>query len=100
MLQRIKSYDDIVILATNLGRNIDEGFARRTFDATEFPLPEAMYRERLWRAALAAGAPLPPFDVSAQPWLPRSWIFLLSFRYVCAVPNRATPLMLHRASPC
>jgi ATP-dependent 26S proteasome regulatory subunit len=28
------------------------------FDTIEFPLPEAVYRERIWRAMLATGAPL------------------------------------------
>jgi hypothetical protein len=58
LLQRMESYDGIVILATNLGRNIDEAFARRMFDTIEFPLPEPPYRERIWRAMLATGAPL------------------------------------------
>ena len=58
LLQRVESYDGIVILATNLGRNIDEAFARRMFDTIEFPMPDVPQRERIWRGLLAGGAPV------------------------------------------
>ncbi len=58
LLQRMECYDGIVILATNLGRNIDEAFARRMFDTIEFPFPDAAHRQRIWSALLAAGAPV------------------------------------------
>jgi hypothetical protein len=58
LLQRMEGYDGIVILATNLGRNIDEAFARRMFETIEFPFPDAAHRQRIWRAILGAGAPV------------------------------------------
>ncbi|HXH95279.1 MAG TPA: AAA family ATPase [Thermoanaerobaculia bacterium] len=58
LLQRVESYEGIVILATNLGRNIDEAFARRMQHTIEFPFPEAAQREQIWRGMLPQGAPI------------------------------------------
>jgi len=58
LLQRMESYDGIVILATNLGRNIDDAFARRMFDTIEFPLPNAADRLRIWNALLSVDVPV------------------------------------------
>jgi len=58
LLQRLEAYDGVVILATNLARNIDPAFGRRLHFVIDFPLPDAALRERLWRAALPPGAPL------------------------------------------
>jgi DNA polymerase III delta prime subunit len=60
LLQRIEMFDGVVILATNLARNIDAAFSRRLQFIIEFPLPDAALRERLWRAALPEAAPLAP----------------------------------------
>jgi SpoVK/Ycf46/Vps4 family AAA+-type ATPase len=48
LLQRIEEYDGIVILATNLRKNIDEAFVRRLQFTIEFPFPNAAERRRLW----------------------------------------------------
>jgi ATPase family associated with various cellular activities (AAA) len=58
LLQRLEAYDGVVILATNLARNIDPAFGRRLHFVIDFPLPDAALRERLWRAALPPRAPL------------------------------------------
>jgi hypothetical protein len=58
LLQRLEAHDGVVILATNLSRNIDQAFSRRLQFVIEFPLPDAGMRERLWRAALPPKAPL------------------------------------------
>ncbi|HEY1752915.1 MAG TPA: ATP-binding protein [Caulobacteraceae bacterium] len=58
LLQRMEAYDGVAILATNLARNIDRAFSRRTHFIIEFPMPDPMLRERLWRHALPAAAPL------------------------------------------
>jgi SpoVK/Ycf46/Vps4 family AAA+-type ATPase len=58
LLQRLESYDGVVILATNLARNIDPAFSRRLHFVIDFPLPDPALREQLWRAALPARAPL------------------------------------------
>ena len=52
LLQRLETFDGVVILATNLARNVDPAFSRRMHFVIEFPLPDAALRERLWRAAI------------------------------------------------
>jgi hypothetical protein len=58
LLQRLEAFDGVVILASNLARNVDPAFSRRMHFVIEFPLPDAALRERLWRAAIPPGAPL------------------------------------------
>ncbi len=60
LLQKMEEYDGIVILATNLSKNIDEAFRRRLQHSVEFPFPEADLRERIWRGVFPAEAPLDP----------------------------------------
>ena len=57
LLQRMEDHDGPVILATNLAKNMDQAFARRLQYIVEFPRPDPVARERLWRQMLAA--PLP-----------------------------------------
>ena len=57
LLQRIELFDGVVILASNLARNIDEAFSRRIHFEIEFPLPDEHLRIRLWRTLLGTGAP-------------------------------------------
>ncbi len=58
LLQRLEVFEGVVILASNLARNLDQAFSRRLHFVIDFPLPDALLRERLWRAAIAPGAPL------------------------------------------
>jgi ATP-dependent 26S proteasome regulatory subunit len=58
LLQRIDEYEGIVILATNLGNNIDPAFTRRMHHVVEFPTPDALDRERIWRSVFPQSAPL------------------------------------------
>lgn len=58
LLQRIESYNGLVILATNLKGNIDEAFSRRFQSMLFFALPEPEQRELLWRQAFGPGLPL------------------------------------------
>jgi len=58
LLQRVETYEGIVVLATNLGRNIDEAFARRMQHMIEFPLPGPAQRARIWRGMFPADAPV------------------------------------------
>lgn len=60
LLQKMESYEGIVILATNLGKNIDDAFRRRLQHSLEFPFPEPDLRERIWRGAFPPEAPLAP----------------------------------------
>ena len=58
LLQQLEAYDGMVVLATNLRKNIDDAFVRRLHYAIEFPFPEADDRLRIWRGAFPKGAPL------------------------------------------
>jgi hypothetical protein len=56
LLQRIETFDGILILATNLRNNIDPAFLRRIQFLVDFPMPDATARRRLWEQALPAPA--------------------------------------------
>ncbi len=60
LLQRMEEYDGIVILATNLRKNLDEAFIRRLRGAIEFPMPEEPDRLEIWRRTFPPEAPLDP----------------------------------------
>jgi SpoVK/Ycf46/Vps4 family AAA+-type ATPase len=52
LLQRMETFDGLVILATNLRANIDEAFTRRLDVVVDFPLPDVPHRRALWDACL------------------------------------------------
>ncbi|MCS6937893.1 MAG: ATP-binding protein [Roseiflexus sp.] len=58
LLQKMEEYDGVVILATNLRKNLDEAFVRRLHMAIDFPFPEEGDRLRIWRKVFPADAPL------------------------------------------
>jgi hypothetical protein len=58
LLQKIEEYEGVVILASNLSKNIDLAFARRMHYVVEFPLPDENHREKLWRGMFPAAVPL------------------------------------------
>jgi AAA+ superfamily predicted ATPase len=58
LLQKMESYDGVVILATNLKKNLDEAFVRRLHTTIDFPFPEEPDRLRIWRKVFPADAPL------------------------------------------
>lgn len=58
LLQKIEEYEGVVILASNLSKNIDDAFSRRMHYVVEFPLPDEAHRERLWRGMFPAEVPL------------------------------------------
>ena len=58
LLQRIEAYDGVVVLATNLARNMDIAFVRRMHFTLEFPLPDEPSRLRIWRGIWPAATPL------------------------------------------
>ncbi len=57
LLQRIETFDGIVILATNFKKNVDEAFMRRMAVVVEFPMPEVAERRRLWASLLPVNMP-------------------------------------------
>jgi hypothetical protein len=57
LLQRVELYEGIVVLATNLQRNIDDAFLRRIKEVVDFPFPDDKLRARIWRAHFPSEAP-------------------------------------------
>ena len=58
LLQRVDAHEGIVILATNLKANLDDGFSRRLHFVIEFPEPDRAAREQIWRLSIPPEAPL------------------------------------------
>jgi SpoVK/Ycf46/Vps4 family AAA+-type ATPase len=57
LLQRIE-YEGLVILATNMQRNLDDAFLRRMQEVIDFPFPDEGLRERIWHRHMPAEAPV------------------------------------------
>ena len=58
LLQRIETFEGIVLLTTNRETSIDEAFRRRLRFRIEFRTPEVDERELLWRSMIPPSAPL------------------------------------------
>jgi len=58
LLQKMEEHEGVVILASNLSKNIDDAFSRRVHYVVEFPLPDEVHRERLWRGMFPVQVPL------------------------------------------
>lgn len=52
LLQRVESYNGLVILASNFKNNIDDAFLRRFQSIIYFPLPQKEERLQLWKQTL------------------------------------------------
>jgi SpoVK/Ycf46/Vps4 family AAA+-type ATPase len=63
LLQRLETYDGIVVLATNLPKNIDDAFLRRIHFVVDFPLPAVAERRAIWERHLPAGVPRDDLDL-------------------------------------
>lgn len=48
LLQRLETYEGIVVITTNAGQRIDQAFLRRLDVIVEFPAPEATERWLIW----------------------------------------------------
>ncbi|NUU16767.1 ATP-binding protein [Cellulomonas humilata] len=57
LLQRMETFDGLVVLATNLRANIDDAFIRRLDVLVDFPLPDASQRVALWDRSLGRRVP-------------------------------------------
>jgi SpoVK/Ycf46/Vps4 family AAA+-type ATPase len=56
LLTRIEEYSGVVVLATNLRKNIDEAFIRRIQVIIDFPTPDAAMRFQIWKRTLPAAS--------------------------------------------
>ena len=57
LLQKMEEYEGMVMLATNLRKNMDEAFVRRLHVTVEFPVPGAADRRRIWEQIWPAATP-------------------------------------------
>jgi AAA+ superfamily predicted ATPase len=57
LLQRMEQFSGLAVLATNLSRNMDDAFVRRLQHVVEFPFPDVVHRERIWRTMFPEAAP-------------------------------------------
>jgi len=62
LLQRLETYDGLVVLATNLQRNIDDAFLRRISVSIDFAAPDEDHRRRIWHQAFPDSAPVDVLD--------------------------------------
>jgi SpoVK/Ycf46/Vps4 family AAA+-type ATPase len=58
LLQKMEEHEGVVILATNLSKNVDDAFLRRVHFSVVFPLPEKEERLRVWQRVFPAAAPV------------------------------------------
>jgi SpoVK/Ycf46/Vps4 family AAA+-type ATPase len=58
LLQKMEEHEGIVILATNLSKNVDDSFLRRLHCTVLFPLPEKEERLEIWRRVFPPEVPL------------------------------------------
>ncbi|GIM93942.1 ATP-binding protein [Paractinoplanes toevensis] len=63
LLQRLETYDGMVVLATNLQRNIDPAFLRRISVAIDFVPPEEPERRQIWARTFPSSAPVSDLDI-------------------------------------
>jgi SpoVK/Ycf46/Vps4 family AAA+-type ATPase len=54
LLQRLETYDGLVVLTSNFQGNIDPAFLRRIHLTVHFPVPGADDRRRIWERSLGA----------------------------------------------
>jgi hypothetical protein len=57
LLQKMDEYDGIVLMATNMRKNLDTAFTRRLHHVVEFPFPDEKYRGMIWKNAFPADTP-------------------------------------------
>ena len=62
LLQRMEAFAGLAILATNRKQNIDPAFLRRLRYVVEFPFPNRVARDALWRRALSEVTTTEPID--------------------------------------
>lgn len=58
LLQKMEEHRGIVILATNLRKNMDDAFTRRMHFSVDFPFPDDDQRELIWRGIFPNDSPL------------------------------------------
>ncbi len=99
LLQRIESYNGLVILASNQRSNIDEAFTRRFQTIIHFPIPRAEERHKIWLKTVPAQMEIDA-DIDWQKIATRfelSGAGILNVVHYCAVESLANPTELLNA---
>ena len=52
LLQRLETFEGLVVMTTNLQNNIDQAFIRRVHVNVDFPLPDVADRKKIWARCL------------------------------------------------
>jgi SpoVK/Ycf46/Vps4 family AAA+-type ATPase len=60
LLQKMEEYEGVVILATNLRKNMDDAFVRRMHFSVEFPFPTEQDRRGIWEKVWPQQTPRSP----------------------------------------
>lgn len=94
LLQRIETFDGIIIVATNLRSNIDSAFTRRFQSMVRFEMPDKEGQLQLWTENLPKKCPLSPRInmeqlVKDHPLAPASIINVIYRVSVLALKNGA-----------
>jgi SpoVK/Ycf46/Vps4 family AAA+-type ATPase len=58
LLQRMEAYKGLAILATNMKSGLDDAFTRRLRFIVDFPLPQPIDRQRIWRKVFPPETPV------------------------------------------
>jgi SpoVK/Ycf46/Vps4 family AAA+-type ATPase len=58
LLQKLEEHSEIVILASNLAKNVDDAIVRRMHFWVEFPFPDTNSRLKIWKSIFPETAPL------------------------------------------
>lgn len=58
LLQKMEEYEGVSILATNYLQNFDEAFRRRISEIIDFPIPDEVLREKMWRSMIPDRLPV------------------------------------------
>ncbi len=58
LLQEIERFEGVVIMTTNLDKNIDDAFARRIMFKIDFPKPDAKHRHLIWKKLVPKDCPV------------------------------------------
>ncbi|MEZ3116123.1 ATP-binding protein [Halobaculum sp. MBLA0147] len=62
LLQRIESYDGVVLLTTNNESHMDDAFVRRIHQTVQFERPQERERQRIWRVMFPEDTPTEGID--------------------------------------
>ena len=62
LLQKIEEHEGIVVLATNLRKNIDSSFVRRMHFVVDFPFPNKKCRFEIWKKVFPENTPMDDVD--------------------------------------